>query len=110
MSEEEIRDAAREYARKIMETDTYRKYCYERERIKKQPDLYEKVNQYRERTFELQNYTDKDQLFDKLDEYEREYEKFRENPVVEGFLSAELGFCRMMQELNDLILGHLDFE
>lgn len=110
MTEEEIRNAAKEYAAKIQETDIYRKYCYEKERIKKQPDLYEKVNEYRLKTFELQNNTDQDQLFDKMDEYEREYEKFRENPVVEGFLQAELGFCRMMQDLNNLIMDHLDFE
>jgi len=45
-----------------------------------------------------------------MDEYEKEYEKFRENPVVESFLQAELAFCRMMQELNVLIMDHLDFE
>ena len=110
MTDEQIRMAAVEYADKTQETEVYRKYCYERERIKKQPDLYAKVNEYRQMTFELQNNTDQDQLFDKMDAYEREYEKFRENPVVEGFLQAELAFCRMMQQLNALIMEHLDFE
>lgn len=110
MTDNEIRTYALEYACRIAETDVYRKYCYEKDRIKKQPDLYEKVNEYRALTFQLQNNTDQDQLFDKLDEYEREYEKFRENPVVESFLQAELGFCRLMQELNNLVMEQLDFE
>lgn len=110
MTDEEIRYAAKEYASKIQKTETYRKYCYERDRIKQYPDLYAEVNEYRRKTFELQNYTDQDQLFDALDAYEKEYEKFRENPIVEGFLQAELAYCRMMQELNILIMNHLDFE
>ena len=110
MTDEEIRSAAKKYAGEIMETDVYRKYCYEKERIKKQPDLYAKVNEYRERTFELQNAMNDEDLFDKMDAYEKEYEKFRENPVVEGFLQAELAFCRMMQELNEIVMFHLDFE
>jgi len=111
MTDEEVRTAAKEYASKIMDTDVYRKYCYERERIKNHPDLYDKVNEYRAKTFELQNLSGQDEdLFEKMDAYEREYEKFRENPIVEGFLQAELGFCRMMQELNEIVMDHLDFE
>lgn len=110
MTDEEIKLVAKDYANKIRQTDIYRRYCYEKERIKKQPDLYAKVNEYRAKTFELTNNTDEDQLFDKMDAYEKEYEKFRENPVVEGFLQAELAFCRMMQELNELVMDHLDFE
>lgn len=110
MTDEQIRMAAKEYASKIQETDIYRKYCAEREQIKKEPELYAAVNEYRRKTFELQNNTSEDQLFDRMDAYEREYEKFRENPVVESFLQAELAFCRMMQDLNVLIMDHLDFE
>ena len=110
LSNEQIRMAAKDYAAKIQQTEIYRTYCRERERIKQDPELYAKVNAYRQATFELQNYTDQDQLFDRMDAYEKEYENFRENPVVEAFLQAELAFCRMMQELNILILDHLDFE
>jgi len=110
MTDEEIRGVAKEYAAKIMETDIYRKYCYEKERLKKQPDLYAQVNEYRRKTYELQNNTDDEQLFDKMDAYEKEYEKFRENPLVEGFLQAELGFCRLLQELDEIIMDRLDFE
>ena len=110
MTVEQIGMAAKEYAAKIQETDIYRDYCKAREQIKKDPELYAKVNEYRQATFELHNNTDQDQLFDRMYAYEKEYESFRENPLVENFLQAELAFCRMMQELNILILDHLDFE
>lgn len=110
MTDEEIRVETKAFVDKLHDTDTYRKYCYERDRIKQHPDLYAEVNEYRRKTFELQNNTDQDKLFDALDAYEKEYEKFRENPIVEGFLKAELAYCRLMQELNDIIMDHLDFE
>ena len=110
MTEEQIKAVARDYAGKILETDIYLKYSHEKDRIKKHPDLYRQVNEFRESSFELQNETDQDQLFDRMDAFEREYEKFRENPIVEGFLRAELNFCRMMQSLNELIMDHIDFE
>ena len=110
MTNEQIRAYAKEYAGRIQETDVYKKYCAERSRLKEYPDLYKKVNEYRQMTFDLHNNTDQEQLFDRMGAYEKEYESFRENPLVENFLQAELEFCRLMQELNILIMDHLDFE
>ena len=45
-----------------------------------------------------------------MEAFEQEYMKFRENPLVEDFLRAELAFCRMMQEVNILITAEIDFE
>ena len=45
-----------------------------------------------------------------MDAFEREYEKFRENPLVDDFLRAELSFCRLMQEIDLLLAQAIDFE
>lgn len=103
MSDKEIIEAARAFADQIMTSDTYRQYYYQREKIKKQPELYEKVNEFRQRNFDLQNETDSDDMLDRMEAFEREYEKFRENPLVDDFLRAELAFCRMMQEVYVLL-------
>lgn len=50
-----------------------------------------------------------EELFQRIEEFEREYEKFRENPLVSDFLAAELDFCRMMQEMNNRVTAALDF-
>ena len=110
MSEKEIIEAARDFADKIMTSETYREYFYQREKVKKQPDLYEKVNEFRQRNFDLQNETDSDDMLDRMEAFEREYEKFRENPLVDDFLRAELAFCRMMQEVYVLLADEVDFE
>ena len=45
-----------------------------------------------------------------MEAFEREYEKFREDPLVEEFLDAELAFCRMMQEIDVKLAEAVDFE
>ncbi|MGN0279123.1 MAG: YlbF family regulator [Lachnospiraceae bacterium] len=110
MSDSDIMIAAKEFAETIQKSDTYQKYYFQREKIKRQPDLYDKVNEYRRKNFELQNSADSDDLFDRMEEFEKEYEKFRENPLVDDFLRAELAFCRMMQDINELLTTEIDFE
>lgn len=65
--------------------------------------MKKQIDEYRERNFKLQNETDSDRLFDETDRFEREYEEFRKNPIVNDFLAAELAFCRMYQELEAYI-------
>ncbi len=105
-----IEEATKKFAAYIQESDTYKEYRYQREKLKKQPELYEKVNEYRQRNFDLQNETDSEDLFDRMEAFEREYAKFRENPLVEDFLRAELAFCRLMQDINVLLSAEIDFE
>ena len=37
-------------------------------------------------------------------------DRFREDPLVEEFLDAELAFCRMMQEIDVKLAEAMDFE
>ncbi len=110
MPDTQIEEATKKFAAYIQQTDTYKEYLFQREKIKKQPELYEKVNEFRRRNFELQNETADEELFDRMEAFEHEYAKFRENPLVEDFLRAELSFCRMMQDINTLLTAEIDFE
>lgn len=110
MSDVQIEEATKKFAAYIQQSDTYKEYWQQRERLKKQPELYDKVNEFRQRNFDIQNESDSEDLFDKMEAFEREYAKFRENPMVEDFLRAELAFCRMMQDINVLLTAEIDFE
>ena len=110
MSDSEIMEAAKKFAAIIQETDTYKEYYNQREKVKKQPELYDKINEYRQRNFDLQNESDSEDLFDRMEAFDQEYAKFRENPLVDDFLRAELAFCRMMQEVEILLAAEIDFE
>lgn len=110
MSDSQIQEATKKFAAYIQESDTYKEYFFQRERLKKQPELYEQVNEYRQRNFDIQNESDSDDLFDKMEAFEREYAKLRENSLVDDFLRAEVDFCRMMQDINVLLTAEIDFE
>ena len=66
-------------------------------------ELKKQIDEFRRRNFQLQNETDSDRLFDEIDRFEREYEEFRQNPLVSSFLAAELAFCRQYQEIQEVI-------
>ncbi len=110
MSDSEIMEAAKKFAAIIQETDTYKEYYNQRERVKKQPELYDKINEYRQRNFDLQQESDSEDLFERMEAFDQEYAKFRENPLVDDFLRAELAFCRMMQDVEILLAAEIDFE
>lgn len=110
MSDVDARELASEFAEKIMQTEIYQEYNFQKNKLKKLPELYERINDYRRKNFALQQEKDKDVLYDKMEQFEREYEDFRENPLVDDFLKAELAFCRMMQDINLQMTRELGFE
>lgn len=110
MLDNHTKAAIEKFVKAIKDTEVYKGYRYQLEKIKKNPELFEQVNEYRHRNFEVQNTSQVNELLDKMDAFEKEYEKLLENPMVEDFLQAELAFCRLMQEVDTMITEQLDFE
>ena len=110
MLDQNIHNQAEQFVKEIRETDVYKSYMMQLTRLKQNPELYKQVNDYRKLNFEMQNASRVDDLFDKMDYFEKEYKQFRENVIVDDFLTAELALCRMMQEINALIVDGLNFE
>ena len=106
----EVQEALEQLAQAVKESEVYREYRRQSERVDNAGDMREKIDEYRVRNFELQNSVQTEDLLDKMDDFEREYEKFREDPLVEEFLDAELAFCRMMQEIDVKLAEAMDFE
>lgn len=105
-----VKKATDNFIEEIRESGIYKEYDFQKKKLKKQPELFAMVAEFRQRNFALQKETPAEELLDKIDAFEREYEEFRANPLVDDFLRAELAFCRMMQEVNVLITAELDFE
>ena len=107
-SDENVNQAVEQMVQAIRNTDAYMEYRRQLGRIKEQPELKKQIDDFRTRNFELQ--TSKDTNFDKIDQFTRENEAFRENPLVSVFLAAELAFCRMMQEIGLYVTDQMKFE
>ena len=107
-TDENVNQAVEQMVQAIRNTDAYLEYQKQLARVKEQPELKRQIDEFRTRNFELQ--TSKDTSFDKLDQFTRENEAFRENPLVSDFLAAELAFCRMMQEIGLHVTDQMHFE
>lgn len=94
----------------IKSTDIYKEYRKQLENVESNAGLMEQIDEYRRKRAELQNSDNQDDMFEAIDRFERENEKFRENALVNAFLDAELGLCRMMQNINLRITEEIDFE
>ena len=105
-----MRNAVMTFVQKIKQSEIYQEYCSQLGRIKEQPELYDKVNEFRKKNFDIQNSEPPETMMERMEDLEREYAWLRENVIVEDFLQAELALCRLMQELDALVVRELDFQ
>lgn len=105
-----MQKAALDFVGAVKASAEYQEYEMQLAKIKNQPELYEKVNEFRQKNFIIQNTENSEDILDRMEELEREYEEVREVPLVDDFLEAETSFCRMMQEINMFITKELDFQ
>lgn len=110
MPDGKIVKATQEFAQIIKSSEIYKQYVHAREMVQKQAGLFEEVNEFRRKNYQLQKNVSGDELLEKTEALNQEYAVMRSNPLVEEFLDAELAFCRMMQEVNILLTNELNFD
>lgn len=92
----------------IRGSEVYSKYLTALEAVKQQAGLKEQIDEYRKKNYMMQSTGD--MAFEKIEQFEREYLDFRENPLVSDFLAAELALCRTIQQIDFNITEALNFE
>lgn len=92
----------------ILESEIYQEYQKQLGMVKERPGLKDKIDEFRTRNLALQ--MGEHTTFEQIDCFEREYEDFREDPLVDDFLAAELALCRMLQKVNRVLVEAIDFE
>ena len=105
----EMRKALNQFLNELQESSAFRDYKYQKERIKRVPGMKERINDFRIKRFEFQSYEGED-LFEKIDEFQKEYQAFKEEPIVREYLAAELEICRLVQEINHAIDDLVDID
>ena len=94
----------------VRDSKEYREYCAARRKVEDKPELKKQINQYRRDTYRLQNFSDAESLYDKVQEFNREYAQFRKDPLVTEYLSSELAVCRMLQKISASIVESVDLD
>lgn len=89
-----------ELTKAILDSEEYKDFLYYLQELKKQPELYERVCDYRRRNFELQNMDINDNMFDEVMHFQMENAGIRKDELVNKFLKSELSVCRMLQDIT----------
>lgn len=83
----------------IRKSSIYREYKRQEEKLMENPELFQRVDQFRSDNFRLQNESPKEDLFQVAEHLERESAELRTIPEVNAFLDAELALCKLMQKI-----------
>lgn len=111
MYSEEFEEALDGFIESILECNEYKDYEKSKNELMRYPDLKEKVDEFRQRNYELQTSNlDGNRLMEEMDKFERDYESFRSNPLVYKFLASELAFIKLMQYVYETITDSIEFE
>ncbi len=94
----------------VKNSQEYRDFLSAKQKIDEDVQLKQNLNKFRGENFKIQNNTGNEALYHGVDNMERDLAKFRENPIVDEFLTAELALCRMVQNINWKLIGALDFD
>ena len=96
----------------IRQSKEYKEYCDTLAKLKENKELYEALNSFRRRNYELQSYDDNINRYHEIHNLALEYEKVLKNPDVNAFLVAEQIFSRKMQDVYEKIAEgiELDYE
>ena len=107
--EDEILEKAAELRDLILGSDEYTKFQFYREHLMKEEDLYRKVNEFREKNFELQIRGDSANA-NLVEHLTQQYINILEKPVVNEYMQAELILCRKLQMMYRIITEKIELD
>jgi cell fate (sporulation/competence/biofilm development) regulator YlbF (YheA/YmcA/DUF963 family) len=102
-----IKEQVEELVEAIQKSDVYQEYLETAEQVRKVPGLEEKIRDYRLKNYELQT-SEVEDLYERMEEFERQYSDFRKDPLVSLYLERELRVCRMLQSISTRITESVD--
>lgn len=91
-------------------SEAYKAFREVSRKVSEEPQLRQRLDEFRKKNYLLQNGSNAYDLFDDVQNLEREYEDMQKNPVIQEYLAAELQICRIIQRCADEILTSVDME
>lgn len=104
-----VKEKAEELKQAILNSEEYNNFDMYRRLLNQTPDLKEEVNKFRAANLRLQ-LTPLGDDRDAQQQLATEHNELLNNSVVREFLNAELIFCRMIQQLNAMVISDIDLE
>ena len=107
---EEIRRCTEDLIEAIRKSDVYREYEEARLALAAHPDLRNTINEFRKRSYEIQNSDSPEDVYEKMEQLERDFYMVRRNDIMNNYLQAELAICRTLQTINQELVGTVDLD
>lgn len=92
----------------IKRSAIYQEYKKQEKILNENPELAERVSQFRADNFRLQNEGGRDNLFSMAEQLSRESAELRRIPQVNAYLDAELALCTLMQHVCRSLTAGID--
>ncbi len=96
--------------RSIQESEEYVHFSKLRDQVRQQPELRRQITEFRLHVFEVQNSREPLDMYEEQQRLCRDYEEFRRDQLVNGFLLAELRICRMLQKITEEVAEAVDLD
>lgn len=109
---ENVEEKARDMIRALKSTEEYVQYLNYKSLLSNKPELWDKVNAFRRKVFEIQV----DQNYGQFEAYEKllrlkgDYEQELRDPLVNAFLDADYRLCRSLREIFQIMQIELDYD
>lgn len=92
----------------IKQSVEYLEYKKCEEQLEQNPELMNRVHEFRAHNFRLQNDTEETQIFKVMDQLSHESEELHKIPEVHAYLQSELAICRLLQKISLEIVAGVD--
>lgn len=93
----------------IKDSEIYKNYRSASEDVSREPGLQKKIDEFRRRNFMIQQDYEGDDLLREMERFDTETAAFQAQPLVDKYLSAEVDFVRLKQEIDKRMLDALAF-
>lgn len=104
-----VRTKAEELKKIILDSEEYRNYDMYRRLLNQTPQLKARVNEFRAANVEMQMSHDEEDK-NTMQELADGYNDLLTNSVVREFLNAELILCKMIQQIDAILVSDVELE
>lgn len=94
----------------VKNSEEYREYKKQEEILDRDPELKNRVFQFRANNFQLQNEADREEMIQVVERLDHESRELRLIPQVNAYLDAELALCKLMQRICELLAEGIDMQ
>lgn len=105
---DEIDKSVERLLQSVRGSDIYREYKKQEEKLCLNPELMERVNQFRTNNYHLQREAESQGLFRATDKLIKESSQLRKIPEVNAYLDAELALCKLLQRIGRVVTEEID--